>query len=75
MKLEIVDDFSQKKKNPLQNRKRANAAKRKVTEIYRLDNGALELLPIIPQEYLNDLNQTAEYSHVLPPSGVSAPFL
>ena len=46
IKLEIVDDFSQKKKNPLQNRKLANAANRRVSEIYRLDNGALELLPI-----------------------------
>lgn len=67
MKLEIVDDFSQKKKNPLQNRKLANAARRKVTEIYRLDSRVLELLPIFPQVYLNDLNQTAECSHVLPP--------
>lgn len=36
-------------------------------------SGGLEQFPIIPQVYFNDLNQTAEYSHVLPPLGSECP--
>ena len=36
-----------KKKKKIQNRKLANVPNRRATDIWRLDNGALELLPII----------------------------
>lgn len=49
----MVDDQCQK----ILLRKLANASNRRTTEIYELDDGALELLPIILQAHLDALDQ------------------